>query len=212
MASKFQKQLVGTVILVGISVAILPSLFDGKKWNDDQYPKAIPLYTPTSTYLQNDESKNQGKQEVAIANYEAQNQLNNSITQQPIVPNQAVSPEETMQSVSNPPPDINQEPSIENLSNQLNNSNSTNSSPTDQATKNVATGKYIIQLATLSNHERAVELVEFLKTKQYNAFLLKTTTLTRVFIGPSDSKEALEIEIPNLKEMTGLDGKIVALK
>ncbi|WP_434356144.1 SPOR domain-containing protein [Parasalinivibrio latis] len=51
MASKFQKRLTGTIVLVTLGVIILPDLFDGQKQHVEEAFDSIPLQEPVDDKL-----------------------------------------------------------------------------------------------------------------------------------------------------------------
>lgn len=209
MASKFQKQLVGSIILVGISVAVLPSLFDGKKWYNDENQPAIQLYQQNSQphpvnqaampSNQDVEALTQIPEQFSVPN-DGQPQEPINTDQQPLLDNEIAHTQ---------PAQTEQNSNVAPQPKQINTNQPAQS--TTQATPSVA-GKYAIQLAALSDEVRAKELANQLNQAGYGAFTVKGKKLTRVYIGPNDSKKTLEQQLPQLKSLTGLDGQIVTIQ
>ncbi|SES72400.1 SPOR domain-containing protein [Thorsellia anophelis] len=236
MASKFQKQLVGSIILVGISVAVLPSLFDGKKWYNGQNQPAIALYPQNQnhtdqTYIeapqingQNIQLSNELPEHYSVPNnnLNEQNEIANTTDETAIIDTtaqvQGLIPLTTASNANIPntqPKELNTttpkqvatniEKPVEKPAEQ------TKAKPVDTKSSQ-ASGKYAVQLAALSNSTRANELVSKLQAAGYPAFTVSGAKLTRVYVGPNDSKQALNQQLGKLKSLTGLDGQVVTLK
>ena len=71
---------------------------------------------------------------------------------------------------------------------------------------------YVIQLGSFSHAANVKALQAKLKTQGFKSFTrpIKTPngTLTKVFVGPSLSKQELQSQLPALKELTKLNGKV----
>ncbi|MBQ1783157.1 MAG: SPOR domain-containing protein [Gammaproteobacteria bacterium] len=72
---------------------------------------------------------------------------------------------------------------------------------------------YSIQLGVFSNATNVAALVGKLRSNGFKVYTSPATPIsgkpTRVLVGPNTQKAALESYIPRLRELTGLDGRIV---
>lgn len=72
---------------------------------------------------------------------------------------------------------------------------------------------YSIQLGVFSNATNVAALVAKLRSNGFKVYTSPATPVsgkpTRVLVGPNTQKAALESYIPRLRELTGLDGRIV---
>ncbi|BGI50838.1 MAG: cell division protein DedD [Arsenophonus endosymbiont of Ceratovacuna japonica] len=71
---------------------------------------------------------------------------------------------------------------------------------------------YVIQLAILKNTKKTKEIISKLRLFGYQVYteplLLTNRQLTRILIGPNILKEKLQSNLSELKDLTGLQGKI----
>ena len=71
---------------------------------------------------------------------------------------------------------------------------------------------WVIQLGSFSHKANVEALLEKLKRAGFTAFTkpIKTPsgTLTKVFVGPELDKKALESQLPQLKNLTKLNGRV----
>ncbi|MEC8140151.1 MAG: SPOR domain-containing protein, partial [Pseudomonadota bacterium] len=84
--------------------------------------------------------------------------------------------------------------------------------PTRKPEENLTQMAYVIQLGSFSHAPNVKSLQEKLKANGFKTFTrpIKTPngTLTKVFVGPSLSKKELESKLPELKQLTKLNGKV----
>jgi DedD protein len=71
---------------------------------------------------------------------------------------------------------------------------------------------WIIQLMALKNASNAKTLVKDLQKRGYQAHTKKEGVFTRVIVGPDTSKEKLEKQIKELKEITGSKGQLMKFR
>lgn len=73
---------------------------------------------------------------------------------------------------------------------------------------------WVIQLGAFSKEESVKKLVEQLRGRGYAAYSEKSASgnITRLLIGPDTSEAELEKQLAPLKELTGLNGKIMTYK
>lgn len=71
---------------------------------------------------------------------------------------------------------------------------------------------YVIQLGSFSHKANVASLLAKLKKAGFTTFTKPISTpsgqLTKVFVGPMIKKSALEAKLPELKTLTGLNGKV----
>lgn len=73
---------------------------------------------------------------------------------------------------------------------------------------------WVIQLGAFSKEESVTRLVEQLKQRGYAAYSEKSASgkITRLLVGPDTSQAELQKQLEPLKELTGLDGKVMTYK
>lgn len=73
---------------------------------------------------------------------------------------------------------------------------------------------WVIQLGAFSKEESVEQLVEQLRDRGYAAYSEKSASgkITRLLVGPDTSESELKKQLGSLKELTGLDGKIMTYK
>ncbi|WP_127960126.1 cell division protein DedD [Serratia microhaemolytica] len=224
MASKFQNRLVGTVILVALSVIILPSLLDGKKQHYENEFAAIPLLPKPGevheSYLIPPASQALPAQppEGAAALVEQQAAAE-------MAARQAISQNKTQQTTSVRLP-------TSNAGTQRPPNNSKVAKPAEMPSKLPAntsaeakkTAKpqpegappagraYVVQLGALKNAAKVNEIIALLRLSGYRAYTLPTTPIqgeiTRIYVGPDASKQKLQAALPELNAITGLRGEL----
>ncbi|HGJ5874273.1 MULTISPECIES: cell division protein DedD [Arsenophonus] len=204
MASKFQNRLVGTIVIVAVGVIILPVLLDGnKKYNETEFaaiplvPKASdeyeiepiapinpkPLVTPSESAAQAMISAAISDSKAKIADSQSTQQQTKSKAAAK-VEKSALEPEQNTKS------------------------NEKTQAPQGRA--------YVIQLGVLKNAAKVEEIIARLRLSGYQVYTEPTIPvngqLTRIFIGPNASREKLQSSLPELKDLTGLQGQIRSYK
>ncbi|CDG20862.1 Protein dedD [Xenorhabdus poinarii G6] len=226
MASKFQNRLVGTIALVALSVIVLPVIFDGdKKYNESQFA-AIPLM-PTAgdeeevdsipSLIQNmpstptegageavKELETQGPDDYVLSESlfsELEPTVEPSATE---APKTAVKAELPSQQKVETQPLPKAEPPTKAASQAEAKSTSTAQAPQASA--------YVVQLGALKNADKVEEIVARLRLSGHQVYTVPASPvqgqLTRIYVGPNASKQALTATLSELKEMTGLHGQI----
>lgn len=205
MASKFQNRLVGTIILVAVGVIVLPVLLDGdKKYNEDQFA-AIPLIPK------------EGEQD----EIDAVNPINQTM---PTMPSEGASsamiteaaqtgteeaPAEASaggSTTSNVPPGADPLPPVVIPDKQP---------PPKQEPKpeKAPQGQaYVVQLGALSNARKVEEIVATLRLSGYQVYTVPRGKLTLIMVGPSASQAELKSSLGELRQLTGLDGRVQSYK
>ncbi|MBP9643442.1 cell division protein DedD [Budvicia aquatica] len=73
---------------------------------------------------------------------------------------------------------------------------------------------YIVQLGALKNADKVNEIVATLRLSGYRVYTVPATPVqgkvTRLVVGPDTSKQKLEAALPELKQLTGLNGQVKA--
>ncbi|PHM70050.1 cell division protein DedD [Xenorhabdus kozodoii] len=217
MASKFQNRLVGTIVLVALGVIVLPMIFDGdKKYNEDQFA-SIPLVPKPgdeedidsiSPLAQNMPSTPPEGAAQAMQSQETEPDIDALITAPPVTTTQApkatdFSPPRKVETKPQVKPEPRKpEPRIESKP-------ETQSKPAEQAPQATA---YVIQLGALKNAGKVEEIVARLRLSGHQVYTVPSSPaqgqLTRIYVGPNGSRQALESSLSELKELTGLQGQI----
>ena len=210
MSSPFQNRLVGVVILVAAVIIFLPSIIDGKKEKYQDEFVAIPIRP---------EIKSHSSEEMAI---------NSS---QEIVENEDALPEEDGDAV------VIDEWHVEELAETVTITTKEKVPEHKVKKKEVKVAKQVkakvdkpiqmtppkktalpseawtIQLGAFRNAANINALLKKLKRSGYRVHTIPKTVidgeLTRIFVGPDVSKEKLEKQMPKLKKITKLKGKLV---
>lgn len=200
MNSGFINRLVGTSIVVIAAIVFIPNILDGEKVHYKEGFKAIPERSEFKTIdlqesidqkvanaqpLKEDEVEDIQPDDAA---FEQQNSATQTdITAQPAMVEAVI-------------PDTNQS------------STSAVQESTRPANENLTSMAYVIQLGSFSHAANVKALQAKLKAKGFKTFTkpVKTPngTLTKVFVGPSLNKQELQSQLPALKELTKLNGKV----
>ena len=199
--SGFINRLVGTSIVVIAAIVFIPNILDGEKVHYKEGFKAIPERSEFKTIdlqesidqqvanaepLKEDEIENIQPDDAA---FEQQNSsAETDVTAQPAMV-EAVIADTKQSTVTAGQDDV------------MRNTN-----------ENLTSMAYVIQLGSFSHAANVKALQAKLKTQGFKSFTrpIKTPngTLTKVFVGPSLSKQELQSQLPALKELTKLNGKV----
>ncbi|CBJ82085.1 Protein dedD [Xenorhabdus bovienii str. Jollieti] len=224
MASKFQNRLVGTLVLVALGIIVLPVLFDGdKKHNESQFasiPLAlkpgdeedIDLIAPLTQDMPSTPPEGAAEAMAKQAQELQPDMLSSSLLSEPapmapppVEITQA--PKATVKSEPNPQPkvDVKRETRAETKPEVKSESKTT---PV-KAPQGVA---YVVQLGALKNAGKVDEIVAKLRLSGHQVYVIPSSPvqgeLTRIYVGPNASRQTLESTLPELKELTGLQGQI----
>jgi len=204
--SSFINRLVGTSIVVIAAIVFIPNILDGEKVHYKEGFKAIPdrpefktidLQESIDENMANAEPLKQDEIEDIQADdeaYEQQNAMDESdyavedkVVEATIEPKAAPIVKAPVQAKLKP---IAPRKSDENLTSMA----------------------YVVQLGSFSHAANVKALQAKLKAKGFKTFTkpIKTPngTLTKVFVGPSLNKNELQKKLPELKELTKLNGKV----
>ncbi|WP_338804899.1 cell division protein DedD [Xenorhabdus griffiniae] len=206
MASKFQNRLVGTIVLVALGVIVLPMIFDGdKKYNENQFA-AIPL-VPKPGDEEDIDSIPPLTQNMPSTPPEGAAQAMQSQEQEPDI--EMLSRPSPAEPITAPPVTVTQAPKKVEPSPQQKAVTKPKPEPTEQAPQATA---YVVQLGALKNADKVDEIVARLRLSGHQVYTVPSSPvqgqLTRIYVGPNASRLALESTVPELKELTGLQGQI----
>lgn len=190
MASQLQNRIVGTIILVALAVIILPELLDGKEVRQQQEFEAMPLQPETDVV----------EQEVQLPATELEGTpIEVGQTDAAEDPTQA-----TLETAAKAPEMTEPEPTS---------TTSTDQPQTAPPTESLAEPGYVIQLGAFSNAESVDKLIEQLQGQGFTAYgetvQANGKQLTRLLVGPALTETELQQQLPKLKELTGLSGRVV---
>ncbi|CDG98362.1 Protein dedD [Xenorhabdus bovienii str. puntauvense] len=224
MASKFQNRLVGTIVLVALGIIVLPVLFDGdKKHNESQFasiPLAlkpgdeedIDLIAPLTQDMPSTPPEGAAEAMAKQAQELQPDMLSSSLLSEPAPmapPPVEITPalKATIKSEPNPQPKV--EVKRETRAETKPEAKSESKSTPVKAPQGVA---YVVQLGALKNAGKVNEIVAKLRLSGHQVYIIPSSPvqgeLTRIYVGPNASRQALESNLPELKELTGLQGQI----
>ncbi|MDC9596593.1 cell division protein DedD [Xenorhabdus anantnagensis] len=188
MASKFQNRLVGTFVLVALSVVVLPIIFDGdKKYNESKFA-SIPLVSKSDNGedIRSIPPLTQSAPPVPPVNAVEAMQLQEQKADTDVLSEPTVKPEV--------PPQRKVE---------------TKSKSVEQAPQATA---YVVQLGALKNAGKVDEILAKLRLLGHQVYTVPSSPvqgqLTRIYVGPNASRQKLESVLSELRQITGLQGQI----
>ncbi|MBO7925591.1 SPOR domain-containing protein [Pseudoalteromonas sp. HL-AS2] len=202
MNSSFINRLVGTSIVVIAAIVFIPNILDGEKVHYKEGFKAIPERSEFKTIdlqqeidenvagadsLQQDEIEDIQADDIAFE--QQANIAQSDYTSEAKVVEALIAPKAQPQAAA----------PVQSIKPRQNNENLTSMA-------------YVIQLGSFSHAANVKALQAKLQAKGFKTFTkpVKTPngTLTKVFVGPSLNKNELQKQLPALKELTKLNGKI----
>lgn len=199
--SGFINRLVGTSIVVIAAIVFIPNILDGEKVHYKEGFKAIPERSEFKTI----DLQESIDQQVANAEPLKEDEIED------IQPDDAAFEQQN----SSAETDVTAQPAmVEAVI--ADTKQSTVTAGQDDVTRNtnenLTSMAYVIQLGSFSHAANVKALQAKLKTQGFKSFTrpIKTPngTLTKVFVGPSLSKQELQSQLPALKELTKLNGKV----
>ena len=212
MTSQFINRLVGTIIVVTAAVVFIPNILDGEKVQKRETFKDIPE-RPEFKAIELDPEPDQ-----TLAR--------ESLPSTPIIEEAAID-EDNSSPFNNELPDdqltarteaeIIEEKQVITVDTEAKPSVETPKVEPKEAVKrpeksNLNEVAWVIQLGSFSHKANVEALLEKLKRAGFTAFTkpIKTPsgTLTKVFVGPELDKKALESQLPQLKNLTKLNGRV----
>lgn len=220
MSTPFQNRLVGTIIVAAAIIIFLPDVLDGKKKSNqtdfEAIPKA-PAFTGKMTEKPFPQDKLAIKKAAELSDEQAIDEAADNIKKKSITEDKQnqllVQSKQTKVSPAKKHKAI-KENKIEDKLNKPKASGSAISKPQlgEQPIKAINKEAWVIQLGSFKHKKNVEELLLKLKKNGYSAFTkpikTKQGSLTKVFVGPQLIKLSLEKQIPALKKLTNVQGKI----
>jgi len=210
LSTPFQNRLVGTIIIAAAVIIFLPGLLDGKKKSNQTDFEAIPTapaFTGKMTKKTFSEDKLVLKKQAVLVDEQA---LDESLTK---TSNSSTSREKWKQTKVTPAakPEIMVENStVKKAAARISAINKPKLGT--QPAKAVNKEAWVIQLGSFKHKKNVAELLAKLKKNGYTAFTkpikTKQGSLTKVFVGPQLIQSSLAKQIPALKKLTNVQGKV----
>lgn len=179
MASHFKNRLVGVTILVTIVVIFLPSIIDGKKTTYQDEFVAMPIKPELQAHRKSETTDNTGANQKETVVEDEQWQIEE--VAEPVV-----------LAAKGP---------------------AAKSSKSEASKKTAPKTAWTIQLGAFQNAENINALLKKLHKAGFQAHTVPVEVidgkLTRVFVGPDVSQAKLEKQLPHLKRLTQLEGKLM---
>ncbi|ABM03735.1 Sporulation domain protein [Psychromonas ingrahamii 37] len=201
MASQFKNRLVGVTILVASVVIFLPTIIDGEKISYQDEFTATPIQPETKKHTFT------GSEPDII---QTESNLTTNRNQLAIDPIEGKNKKQETQLAKN------DDWEIEEVTKPVTLSDKPLESVEKTEKKQFPESAWIIQLGAFENAENINTL---LKQLQLAGFQVHTVpqevidgVLTRVFVGPDVSQKRLKEQLPRLKKVTQLQGKILPFK
>lgn len=191
MASALQNRIVGTVIVIALAVIILPDLLAGKNYQFDNDLQVSPLRPELNTAPERAEFPDNfdALTERQLLTYDGE--VTDAEPQEAMLNTTA---ENRVEAPMIPTP-VSEE-------------------TTDTSHAAVSGDAWAIQLGAFRNADRVAELVATLRAEGHPAYsrLVRNSqgqSLTLLLVGPDIDRSRLEQKIPELKQVVGLDGRLV---
>lgn len=210
MNAGFINRLVGTTIVVVAAIVFIPNILDGEKVHYKEGFKAIPERPEFTTIdlqevIDNKVASAEQPSQIPVEDTQANDaDLVANETQQidtapqmveASIDEPVINKAEPKVAVQEPAKPVAKAPE-----------------PTRKPEENLTQMAYVIQLGSFSHAPNVKSLQEKLKANGFKTFTrpIKTPngTLTKVFVGPSLNKKELESKLPELKQLTKLNGKV----
>lgn len=196
MASQFHNRLVGVTILVASVVIFLPTIIDGKKTAyQDEF-----VATPIKPQLREHTQQIAVEQNAATAEPDSPQAVATETT----VENNQWEIQEVAEAVTTSAAQEARAAAVQNKTQRV----------TESVQAVVPEKAWTIQLGAFQNAQNINALLKKLHKAGFQAHTVPAEVidgeLTRVFVGPDVSKEKLEKQLPQLKRLTKLQGKLIA--
>ncbi|WP_371377385.1 SPOR domain-containing protein [Thalassotalea aquiviva] len=217
MSSPFQNRLVGTIIVAAAAIIFLPDIFDGERKAYKAQFEPIPK-APESVKAIPLEPLDQS-QFVAL---EPQSVNDEQADDDALIDDDSVSVNDTSLAPSTTSTKI--EDTTKDTKTVVTKAVANKAKPKPQFSENGITQinpvassidkskSYVIQLGSFKHQQNVEKLTLKLKKSGYSVFTkpIKTSTgtLTKVFIGPQFDRQSLQGMLPELKTLTGVQGRV----
>lgn len=208
MASQFKNRLVGVTILVASVVIFLPSIIDGKKtiYEDEFVATPIKPDTKEHTQVLSDVIEVAPVEDESVINIDMSGNKEANNTDWQI---EEVADVVTIES-SDPQTSQKQVEKIKVVDNKSVHKTAVNKPLINKKMPDTA---WTIQLGAFQNSKNINQLLKKLHKAGFQAHTIPSEVidgrLTRVFVGPDVSKSKLEKQLPQLKRLTKLQGKLL---
>ena len=210
MNAGFINRLVGTTIVVVAAIVFIPNILDGEKVHYKEGFKAIPERPEFTTIdlqevIDNKVASAEQPSQIPVEDTQANDaDLVAKETQQIDTAPQMVEASTDEPVINKAEPKVAVQEPVKPAAK--------TPEPTRKPEENLTQMAYVIQLGSFSHAPNVKSLQEKLKANGFKTFTrpIKTPngTLTKVFVGPSLSKKELESKLPELKQLTKLNGKV----
>lgn len=191
MASALQNRIVGTVIVIALAVIILPDLLAGKNYQFDNDIQVSPLRPELNT---------------APEQAEFPDDFDTLTERQLLTYDGDVTDAEPQEAIL--------ESTVQNRVEAPTITATANEEDTSLTPAELSGDAWAIQLGAFRNADRVAELVATLRAEGHPAYsrLVRNSqgqSLTLLLVGPDIDRSRLEQKIPELKQVVGLDGRLV---
>ncbi|GAB2686356.1 cell division protein DedD [Aliiglaciecola sp. 3_MG-2023] len=220
MSSALQNRLVGTIIVVALAVIFLPDLLDGEKQTSQDQFESIPEQPKMSNVSNTEEFPvEQVKQEVSrkveIVPDVATDDFEIDQVEQNDDPSSTVKQQDVVSNTTSENTDANKNTSREidrPVEDKVEINNNAQSNPSQIDSRLLAKAGWVVQLGVFRHQKNVSELLSTLRKAGYQAFSRPVQTssgeLTKVFVGPELNKQKLQNALPQLRELTKLQGRV----
>jgi len=205
--SGFINRLVGTIIVVIAAVVFIPNILDGEKVKFKEGFKTIPD-RPEFKTVDLDLEQAQSELESKLPDMSAEIVDEVALDAKPEQPlgESSEQPKATKNEINDASVAIKTD--VVQVSTYKPESKIVKRGPSS----NLTDFAYVIQLGSFSHKANVASLLGKLKKAGFTTFTKPISTpsgqLTKVFVGPMIKKSALERKLPELKTLTGLNGKV----
>jgi DedD protein len=195
VASQFKNRLVGVTILVASVVIFLPTIIDGEKtsYQDEFIATPIQPEIKKHSFPVSDPQIVQTELNLTTSSNQAAIEAQNKEQERPLTKNADWEIEEVTKSVT-----VSKKP-LQSV-----------------GKKKFPESAWTIQLGAFENAENINALLKQLQIAGFQAHTVPREVtdgvLTRVFVGPDVSEKRLKEQLPRLKKLTQLEGKILPFK
>jgi DedD protein len=222
LSNALQNRLVGTVILVAVTVIFLPDYLDGEKQKNTEtfidFPRtSSDLSAQAPEIFPSEEIAAATRKEVVILDEQALDAVlesgNTTIDESATkTDNESLSQSDPAdKSALSAQDDINRKKQAA-VQQAQDGSLAQQTVAKSTASKAQENAGWVVQLGSFGNQKNVNDLLRKLEKAGYRSFSRKVQTsagrLTKVFVGPELDKEKLDLALPHLKETTGLTGKV----
>jgi len=201
VASQFQNRLVGISILVASVVIFLPTVIDGKKTAYEDEFISTPIHPEVKEHTQQLKALEQAPAVVAKSN-----ELEDAL-QVPVESEQDWQVQEIASTVTTDKAAVTEKEIVKEVV------AVPTAKPVTPKKKKLPETAWTIQLGAFQNAANINSLLKTLHKAGFQAHTIPTEVidgkLTRLFVGPDVSKEKLEKQLPRLKRLTKLQGKLL---